>query len=55
MTFELFNAKKDHGADGSSILSPHSKGENASHKKRAALCTCIGSDTFKLLCSLCSS
>ena len=36
------------------ILSPYSSGEGSDAKKRAALCTCIDSPTFKLLCSLCT-
>ena len=35
-------------------ISPFAEGENAADKMRAAFCTFIGSDAFKLLCSLCA-
>ena len=35
-------------------ISPYAEGENAADKMRIAFCTFIGSDAFKLLCSLCA-
>ena len=35
-------------------ISSYAEGKNAPDKTSAALCTFIGSDAFKLLCSLCS-
>ena len=35
-------------------ISPCAEGENAADKMRIAFCTFIGSDAFKLLCSLCA-
>jgi len=35
-------------------ISPYAEGENAANKMRAAFCTFIGSDAFKLLCCLCA-
>ena len=35
-------------------ISSYATGEDADNKKRAAFCTFIGSETFKLLCTLCA-
>ena len=35
-------------------ISPYATGEGTDNKKRAAFCTFIGSETFKLLCTLCA-
>ena len=35
-------------------ISPYATGDDADNKKRAAFCTFIGSETFKLLCTLCT-
>ena len=58
--FENFNPSKEQWDswirrfDQWLLLSSFSTGENADKKKRAAFCTCIGSKTFTLLCSLCA-
>ena len=35
-------------------ISPYAEGEDSADKTRAAFCTFIGSNSFKLLCSLCA-
>ena len=35
-------------------ISPYAEGDGSADKTRAAFCTFIGSDSFKLLCSLCT-
>jgi len=35
-------------------ISPYAEGDNATDKMQAVFCTFIGSDAFKLLCSLCT-
>ena len=58
--FDTFNPAKDEWNSWSRhfeqwlLLSPFSTGDGAEAKKRAALCTYVGSSTFKLLCSLCA-
>ena len=57
---EMFDPKKDEWDSWSCrfdqwlSISPYATGENADTKKRAAFCTSIGSETFKLLCTLCA-
>ena len=57
---EMFDPKKDEWDSWSRrfdqwlSISPYATGENADTKKRAAFCTSIGSETFKLLCTLCA-
>ena len=36
------------------VISPYSQEEQTAHKSKAAFCTYIGSETFRLLCSLCA-
>jgi len=58
--FDTFNPAKDEWNSWSRrfeqwlLLSPFFTGDDAEAKKRAALCTYVGSSTFKLLCSLCA-
>ena len=60
LQFEIFNPSIEqwnswsHCFDQWLLLSSFSRGENAEAKKRAAFCTYIGSETFTLLCSLCT-
>ena len=56
---ELFDSRKDKWDSWSRrfdqwlSISPYATGDDADNKKRAAFCTFIGSETFKLLCTLC--
>ena len=58
--FDTFNPAKDEWNSWSCrfeqwlLLSPFSTGNDAEAKKQAALCTYVGSSTFKFLCSLCA-
>ena len=57
---ELFDSRKDEWDAWSRrfdqwlSISPYAAGDDANNKKRAAFCTFIGSETFKLLCTLCA-
>ena len=57
---ELFDSRKDEWDAWSRrfdqwlSISPYAAGDDANDKKRAAFCTFIGSETFKLLCTLCA-
>jgi len=57
---EKFDAKRDEWDSWSRrfdqwlSISSYATGDNAADKKRAVFCTLIGSDTFKLLCTLCT-
>ena len=57
---ELFDSRKDEWDawnrrfDQWLSISPYATGDDANNKKRAAFCTFIGSETFKLLCTLCA-
>ena len=58
--FETFNSSKEQCNSWSRhfdqwlLLSSFSGGDNTEAKKRAAFCTYIGSETFTLLCPLCT-
>ena len=57
---ELFDSRKDKWDSWSRrfdqwlSISPYATGDEADNKKRAAFCTFIDSETFKLLCTLCT-
>ena len=57
---ELFDSRKDEWDSWSRrfdqwlSISPYATGDDADNKKRAAFCTFIGSETFKLLCTFCT-
>ena len=57
---EMFDSRKDDWDSWSRrfdqwlSISSYATGEDADNKKRAAFCTFIGSETFKLLCTLCA-
>ena len=57
---ELFHSRKDEWDSWSGrfdqwlSMGSYATGGNADNKKRAAFCTFIGSETFKLLCTLCT-
>ena len=56
---EMFDSRKDDWDSWSRrfdqwlSISSYATGEDADSKKRAAFCTFIGSETFKLLCTFC--
>ena len=60
VSIELFDASKVEWDSWSQRfdqwlkISPYATGDDSADKMRAAFCTFIGSDTFKLLCSLCA-
>ena len=57
---ELFNSRKDEWDswnrrfDQWLSISPYATGDDADNRKHAAFCTFIDSETFKLLCTLCT-
>ena len=57
---EMFGSRKDDCDSWSRhfdhwlSISPYAAGDDAETKKCAVFCTFIGSETFKLLCTLCS-
>ena len=57
---ELFDSRKDERDAWSRrfdqwlSISPYAAGDDGNNKKHAAFCTFIGSETFKLLCTLCT-
>ena len=56
---EMFDSRRDDWDSWSRrfdqwlSMSPYAAGDDADTKKRAAFCTFVGSETFKLLCTLC--
>ena len=57
---EMFDSRRDDWDSWSRrfdqwlSISSYAVGDNAEDKKRAAFCTFVGSETFKLLCTLCT-